>query len=191
MLAQGDGSQASIGFEGVKTLRAAAVESMNSIEEIHAKETKLQKNISEESKALMDSLDKRLYNVIDSIATKSGHNGIMDTYNVGNILQEAAKAKKWNGKAVKDTFNKYPDWKVSDADIKEIVDIVNELKELPTDMFEAKPERVVGYDEVAAVVVPDTTPESLIDKAKERGLKVVQYDPIADLLNNAPSLQQW
>ena len=39
------------------------------------------------------------------------------------------------------------------------------------------PEKSPKNNEVAAVVVPDTTPESLIEKAKERGLKVVQYDP--------------
>ena len=39
------------------------------------------------------------------------------------------------------------------------------------------PEKSPKNNEVAAVVVPDKTPESLIEKVKERGLKVVQYSP--------------
>lgn len=53
-----------------------------------------------------------------------------------------------------------------------------QLKEpIEEDMFEAKPERVVGFDEAAAVIMPTTAPQELIEKARDKGLNVIQYDP--------------
>lgn len=166
-----------VGFMGVKTLRAAATENMNSIDEIHQNSDRLQNFSVDEYTAREDELNKRLYDVIQSIVEKTGSSNVMATDHVGEIIQEAAGKKSFSEKTVRDTFNQYPFWKVSETDIKEIADIINEVKIMPVNMFEAKPERVVGFDEAATIVMPTNVEQALIEKVKDKGVPVVLYDP--------------
>ena len=64
--------------------------------------------------------------------------------------------------------------------------------ELPTEYFEAKPERVVGFDEVLAAVVPDSCSEELMERLKEAGVRTLQYltDDNADRVEQVNSVQQ-
>ena len=180
MLSQGEDGKNIMGFVGVKTLRAAATENMRSIGEIHKNEDRLQNFSVEDYAAREDALNTRLYNVIDSIIKKTNGNGIRDVDNVGEIIQEAAGKKNFSEKEVKETFAKYPYWIVSTGDIKEITDIINEVKKMPVNMFEAKPERVVDYDEVAAAVVPSNIDENVLQGLEDRGIRTVMYDPDAE-----------
>jgi hypothetical protein len=56
-----------------------------------------------------------------------------------------------------------------------ILDLFALLKQHPTTYFEAKPLRAVGFDEVKAVVIPDTSSKRLKDALKENGLPVREY----------------
>lgn len=180
MMSQGEDTKNVMGFIGIKTLRAAATENMRSIGEIHKNEDRLQNFSVEEYAAREDALNTRLYNVIDSIIKKTNSNGITDVDHVGEIIQEAAGKKNFSEKKVRETFAKYPYWIVSTGDIKEITDIINEVKKMPVNMFEAKPERVVGYDEVAAAVVPSNIDENVLQGLEDRGIRTVMYDPDAE-----------
>ena len=180
MMSQGEDTKNVMGFIGIKTLRAAATENMRSIGEIHKNEDRLQNFSVEEYAAREDALNTRLYNVIDSIIKKTNSNGITDVDHVGEIIQEAAGKKNFSEKKVRETFAKYPYWIVSTGDIKEITDIINEVKKMPVNMFEAEPERVVGYDEVAAAVVPSNIDENVLQGLEDRGIRTVMYDPDAE-----------
>ena len=180
MMSQGEDTKNVMGFIGIKTLRAAATENMRSIGEIHKNEDRLQNFSVEEYAAREDALNTRLYNVIDSIIKKTNSNGITDVDHVGEIIQQAAGKKNFSEKKVRETFAKYPYWIVSTGDIKEITDIINEVKKMPVNMFEAKPERVVGYDEVAAAVVPSNIDENVLQGLEDRGIRTVMYDPDAE-----------
>ena len=57
-----------------------------------------------------------------------------------------------------------------------IVNDINALKEIPTNYFEAKPQRAVGLDEVQAVVIPNNTDAQLKQQLVDRGLNVIEYD---------------
>lgn len=177
MLTQGDGDQVNTsGFYGIKTIRAAASGELKSIDEMHSKEGKIQHINVEEFDAKQKVLNDRLLNVIYSITTETGSTSYTATDNVGTIIQEAAGKKNFSEKTVRKVFSEYPYWKVSDANIKEITDIVNEAKEMPVAMFEAKPQRVVGYDEIAAAVVPNDTDQQILNALEEKGIPVVTYD---------------
>ncbi len=177
MMSQGGDMKNVMGFIGIKTLRAAATENMRSIGEIHKNEDRLQNFSVEDYAAREDALNTRLYNVIDSIIKKTNSNGITDVDHVGEIIQEAAGKKNFSEKKVRETFAKYPYWVASTEDVKEITDIIKEVKKMPVNMFEAKPERVVGYDEVAAAVVPSNIDDNVLQGLEDRGIKTVMYDP--------------
>ena len=55
-----------------------------------------------------------------------------------------------------------------------IIDDLEQLKAIPTDYFESKPQRAVGFEEVRAVLVPTTIDEELKQQLIDKGLNVVE-----------------
>lgn len=60
--------------------------------------------------------------------------------------------------------------------IRDSLDFLKKLKSMPTSYFEAKPQRSVGLDEIAAVVAPKTTDKELLQQLNDKSVKVVKYD---------------
>lgn len=52
------------------------------------------------------------------------------------------------------------------------------LRESPTQYFESKPKRTVDLSEFAGAIVPESTPQSTIDRLGKYGIKVERYDPL-------------
>ena len=178
MLSQGDGDAKNVvGFMGIKTIRAAASGELKSISDMHKAEGKIQNLTEAEFSEKQNELNNRLMDVIQNIIERTGYSGYSGIDAIGNLIEEAAGKKNFSEKSVRKVFADIPYWKVSDQDFKEITDIVNAVKEMPVDMFEAKPQRVVGYDEVAAAVVPEGTDENVMTALADRGIKTVSYDP--------------
>lgn len=65
---------------------------------------------------------------------------------------------------------------VPDDVIKTGVKVANALKHAATQYFEAKPQRAVRIEEFAGAVVPKGTNPELINRLKESGLQVEEYD---------------
>ncbi len=82
-----------------------------------------------------------------------------------------------NFKKVLDSYYTFETNKIPNEILQDIIDDLNAIKNIPTDYFEAKPQRVVGLDEVQAVVIPNDTDVSLKQELQEKGLYVVEYDP--------------
>lgn len=178
MLSQGDGDEKNVvGFMGIKTLRAAASGNFSSVSDMHKAEGRIQNLTEAEFTAKQDALNDRLMNTIEEIARNSGgEQNYSRLDNIGNIIEEAAKKKNFSERVLRETFNEYPIWKASDENIKELADIVKEAATMPTDMFEAKPQRVVGYDEITTALVPNDIDEDAVRALEERGINVTYYD---------------
>lgn len=58
----------------------------------------------------------------------------------------------------------------------DLISLVNDIRQMPTEYFEAKPERVVGFDEIVAFVVPDNLDADLRSSIEDLGAEVVTYD---------------
>ena len=73
------------------------------------------------------------------------------------------------------------------------ISVVFNKNTIPTEYFEAKPERAVGFDEIEFVVLPDNAPAQLIDRLNENGIEIKKYkagdkaDRIA-ALNSRPDI---
>lgn len=169
MLTQGEDAKNVSGFHGIKTLRAATADEFGSIDEIKAKSGKLQ-NIDYEK--VTDELGNRLYNVMDEIMENENGNRLIAMDRLGENILEAAENPTVEN--IKSTLEKYGSI-ITDAQAQEIADIIQAVKEMPVNMFEAKPQRVVGYDEIAAAIVPETKADA-IDALEEKGIKVITYD---------------
>ena len=176
MLAQADSVRnAGSMFVGTKTIRAAATESFGSIEGIKAASGKLQNIDTEEYESLKESLDSRLSAVMSEIVSESGNsdNAFIDMDYLGYAIEEACS--KPTADNIKKVLVKNG-WHITDAQAQEINNIINEVADMPVNMFEAKPLRAVGFDEVRAAVVPDDIDSDIKSGLTDRGVEVFEYE---------------
>ena len=161
-------------FVGTKTVRAAATKEFDSIEGIKKASGKIQKINTEEYDALKDDLDNRLSEVMTEIAQSAGKdNYFMAMDSVGYAIEEAcAKPTTEN---IKNKLAGYG-FNATDAQAQEINDIINEVVDMPVNMFEAKPLRAVGFDEVKAAVVPSDIDTDVKSGLSDRGIEVFEYE---------------
>ena len=144
-------------------LRAAVSKQYKSIDELHRNEGRLQ--ISEDAEEQLEALNDRVYEMARDIAEDYS-----DMDSVAEAMINAGKKP--------DTLNrelaKYS-LEATEDQLQEYKEIIQEIKEVPVRYFEAKPERVLNFDEVAAVVIPDDTSEKLKSRIMEEGMPVYEY----------------
>lgn len=177
MLKQSDDVRNVAGFNGTKTIRAVVTEDFKSISEIKKSAKAKLKNIdTDEYNALRDKLDERLNKVIRDIvnAKQVSDNVMIDMDSVGEIIIEACNNP--TAENFKNTLSKYHRI-CTNEQAEEIADIVETVANMPVNMFEAKPLRVVDFSEVAAVVIPKGTSKELIQKITDNGMRIIEYEP--------------
>ena len=91
-------------FLGIKTLRAAASESFNSVDEMHKKSDHLKLLDKQEYMQRENRLNERLFAAINSIAEKTNSSTFFSTDNIGEIIQEAASKKNFTEKNAEKYF---------------------------------------------------------------------------------------
>lgn len=169
MLAQNEGkSQNAGGFiAGVKSLRSSAAERFRSINDIKKASAVLKDTDSATYQNLLEGLSTRLYDSISEVKKDKGD--FFETDNIGNTLIEAIETHKTSVEQLKTIFEKYG-YDLSDDQAQAFSDLIEDIRNMPVNMFEAKPERVVGWDEVAAAVLPDTTSSETLSALRAHGV---------------------
>lgn len=159
-----------------ETLAATATQEYKTVDEMHADEARL-RTVSEEehAKALRD-LGIYLDRVVNDLMLTTMHkydNSFEEEQNLSGIIAEAAKGKKTVA-AVKAAFRK-EGYAISDGHAESILALIDRAANIPTGYYEAKPQRVVGFDEALAVVAPDNAPADLLGEMRNAGMNVVEY----------------
>lgn len=161
-------------FAGLAEIRANLAQNFKSIEAMHQNENNL--ITSEEMDNLKQELNDKFYALVDEIAKHDKVNRYFgSTEVVANALNETAKAKNLSI-AILDNELDYVDIKnVPEKTLQKAIDFLNSMKNIPTEYFEAKPQRAVGFNEVQKAIVPQNTSKELIDKLKSKGIPIEYY----------------
>ena len=158
------------GMLSVGSIRSHITPQFNSIDEIKANEDKI---ISyEEMTEIAEKLEQKL-SVLEEEASEFG----LGFEDYRGALVDIADLKKITQNKAKKILNEYSRKEVSDKLVEKSINFLNELKDAPTGYFEAKPQRLVGFDEVKALVIPNTVPTNLRKKLENAGFELVEYDP--------------
>ena len=178
MTSQGDGNSRNVmGFHGTKSLRATTAERFKSIEDMHKLEGRLKHLTEEEATEINNALDSRLselmHNVYELVPHDSSSNELIELDTLGEIFIEAAELKYKSPANVKSLFKKY-NYPLTDKMANDIVALLYDINNMPVNIFEAKPERVVGFDEIRKVIIPDTSSDTLRKALKEAGINAVE-----------------
>ena len=168
------------GFNGVKTLRAATAETFKSVDEMHKRKDRLQNLTEEQLEAITDDLQTRLYRVIETIDNESGQSGESNSLfrfdAIGEILTEIGESGKFGVADIQSVFNQYSR-NISDDTAIEVKQLLYDVYQMPVNIFEAKPERVVSFDEAKVFVIPRNSDVKLKRELLNRGYTIAEYDP--------------
>lgn len=166
--------------ENAKAIRSASAEEYKSIDAIHKNEGRLQKMSESEITAQWNAFDNRLYAIIDSLmdSVPTIDDRLIESRRIGQVIIEASRNPTESN--IRSTLEKYSGkgawYKFTDQTVSDIQSLVNDIREAPTNIFEAKPERVVGLDEVKYAVVPDDLSKETVRAIADKGIEVRTYE---------------
>lgn len=182
MAGQNNGDSRNVsGFYGIKSLRAGMAERFKSIADMHRLEGRLQNLTQEEADAISNALDSRLSSIMEELAEKSPGGGrrydYMQMDAIGNILMEIADGGTYTIDSIMRRLNEEYHYHVGNELAAKIRDILFDVSQMPVNLFEAKPERSVHFNEVLAAVLPDNVGSGLSDDLLAAGVgQVLTYE---------------
>lgn len=146
----------------------------NDLDEMHLHaDTYISVNLTEEEKEQIKQKYDEVRNRITDFVNKMSAYGMSEA--PFQLLVDLAKGDKSFKQLAKKHGLKYSQNLETEAK-----KILTDIKEMPVEYFEAKPQRAVGFDEVAAAIIPKDTDTILKGKLKEKGVKVIEYDATKD-----------
>jgi len=171
-LTKGDTTGTQNWFAGFGQIQANMANRFNSISDIKANENRL--TSLAENNTILEEARNNIENDIDEIVARND----TDMGIVSELLADFARGDLTVDNFKQLTRDYYQTTRnVPDSLINKIIDDMNALKNLPTDYFEAKPQRAVGLDEVEALVIPNNTTEEFRKALNDAGIDFVEYDP--------------
>ena len=182
MAGQNNGDSRNVsGFYGIKSLRAGMAERFKSIADMHRLEGRLQNLTQEEADAISNALDSRLSSIMEELAEKSPGGGrrydYMQMDAIGNILMEIADGGTYTIDSIMRRLNEEYHYHVGNELAAKIRDLLFDVSQMPVNLFEAKPERSVHFNEVLAAVLPDNVWSGLSDDLLAAGVgQVLTYE---------------
>ena len=176
-------------FNGLKTIRAVATEDFGSLEDIRNGKNKLRTIDDDNYELLYNNLSDELADIISKIASKTygSSNDFIKQDAIGMNIADAILAGNTTAEGLKKYLNKYGS-KVTVEDTKLLENLIREVANMPVNMFEAKLERSVRFDEVVGAVVPADIDKDLISALEEEGVEVSKYESDEDRIDTVNRL---
>ena len=153
---------------GAKGILSVATPRYKSVDAIHADEGRLQNMPEEEYNRLLQELDKRIDGIVADVQKTAGS---YDMDEIAGLLMENAGQ---DAMRIQQAFSRQG-YDIDGGLATEIAGMYRQAAEMPTGYFEAKPQRVVTFDEPVCIA-PDDCPPERLEKMKAAGLNVIEYE---------------
>ena len=151
-----------------------AAKNYGTIAELKADSSRLQNLSDEEYSEIKQGFGERLTEISNSLDSryKSDNPFIEEDNKMTNIIDALRSSKTKSG--VLRYLNEYFT-NASESTVDDLLDLVADIGNMPTQYFEAKPQRAVRFNEVASVVLPDNASAKLKTKLTENGIRYEEY----------------
>ena len=177
------------------TLMSTATAEYETLDDVRADKDRLQQIPEEEYKTLLEKADGQIEDVVARLrreTTPHTSSSYEEREIIGDVLLRAAQGKR-TSTAIAKAFAK-EGYSISKDTAQVILNLYNDVAQIPTGYFEAKPQRAVDFDEVRAAILPDNTSKSLIAQLKDAGVPVELYKAGDDaertkLMNEVPNVR--
>lgn len=157
-------------------MQAVSAEDFSSIDEVKAASGRLGKAEGEQYEAAKNAVENLIDQATRAVMRETrphADNSFDEREIIGDVMMEAAKGKR-TARAIQQAFAK-EGYSVSDETARRIQEVYQAAAALPTEYFEAKPQRAVGFDEVKVAIVPDNINAELKQQLEAAGVPVQEY----------------
>ena len=117
---------------------------------------------------------QELVSDIDNTNKDSGYGSYMNQEIIEELLMQSARGKR-SVQGIMDLFAKESELSITEEQAKRALSIFNEASKLPVEYFEAKPQRAVYNNEIAAAVIPDNSSDTLREQLAANNIRTVEY----------------
>jgi len=167
---RGDGAMAT-----ATGLQAVSAKDYGSIAELKQDSARLNRvdaeSYQEQTKALDEKIDRAIKQIRRE-TTAHTDNLYEEESIIGAVMLQAAGKK--TAAAIRRTFAG-EGYDISLETAKRLQTLYRDAAQLPTEYFEAKPRRAVGFDEVKAAILPDNVSDSVRGQLEKLGVPVIEY----------------
>nr|DAK92788.1 MAG TPA: nuclease [Caudoviricetes sp.] len=159
---------------GGQSIWGAATKDYGSIGEIKADSGRLGTVSEDEYKAIRQKYTERFAEIANEIKDSGADNSFIAADDAAEILVDVLRKRKTVA-AIDRELRKYSQLNIQSDTAQKAYDLFRDISNMPTGYFEAKPQRAVGFDEAAAVIVPQSTDSALTDELRSAGVRVETY----------------
>lgn len=175
-------------------LQSVSTPEYSSIAELKQDSGRLGNEESESYKAKVEAVDGQISDAISRIRKETkahADNEFEECDIISNVMLQAAGKK--TAAAIRRTFAG-EGYDISPETAKRLQTLYRDAAQLPTEYFEAKPRRAVGFDEVKAAILPDNVSDTVRSQLEKLGVPVIEYtandeDARLKALNNVENVK--
>lgn len=159
------------GAFGTGNIQGASTQEFGSIAEMKANSDRLGVMDEAEHKEITQQINDRIFEIAERY---SNGKDLMDAQTT--IVEAVSKYETKEGIA---RYLKQFDYvyKYTDSIGDDIIELRDYIRSIPTPYFEAKPQRAVSFDEVAAFVIPRDADIKVKQELLNKGYSIAEYDP--------------
>lgn len=157
-------------------MQAVSAEDFSSIDEVKAASGRLGKAEGEQYEAAKNAVENLIDQATRAVMRETrphADNSFDEREIIGDVMMEAAKGKR-TARAIQQAFAK-EGYSVCEGTAHRIQEVYQAAAALPTEYFEAKPQRAVSFDEVKVAIVPDNINAELKQRLEAAGVPVQKY----------------
>lgn len=170
---QGDQKGANTFFGG-QAIWGVASKDYGSIDEIKSDSGRLQKMTEEEYSAIRQKYSERLAELTNEIKDPAARNEFIASDDAASAIVETLRTKRTVA-AIDKELRTYPTLQIKPDTAEKVLRLAQDISNMPTGYFEAKPQRAVGFDEVLAAVIPNDASAEVKAALENAGVRIIEY----------------
>lgn len=170
---QGDQKGANTFFGG-QAIWGVASKDYGSIDEIKADSGRLQKMTEEEYSAIRQKYSERLAELTNEIKDPAAKNEFIASDDAASAIVETLRTKRTVAGIDKE-LRTYHTLQIKPDTAEKVLQLYEDISNMPTGYFEAKPQRAVGFDEVLAAVIPNDASAEVKAALENAGVRMIEY----------------
>lgn len=162
-------------FFGQSAMLALGTRNLKSLDDIRKHSGQLQHISEEEMTQAKSNIVREFGLLMDEMADKSERNIFIARDRALEAMVEAVRKSKTPA-GIMNELRQWHGLNLTDDMGQRIADLVEEIADLPTEYFEAKPQRGVGLQEIEKVIIPEDASQELINEMDRNGIPYETYD---------------
>lgn len=170
---QGDQKGANTFFGG-QAIWGVASKDYGSIADIKRDSGRLQKMTEEEYSAIRQKYSERLAELTNEIKDPAARNEFIASDDAASAIVETLQTKRTVAGIDKE-LRTYPTLQIKPDTAEKVLRLAQDISNMPTGYFEAKPQRAVGFDEVLAAVIPNDASAEVKAALENAGVRMIEY----------------